>query len=555
MPLFFIGGSSFLLLMVSLLSVLKIYRSEPVFVFVSFSLLYIFLAWVVCGEGNWWVIDYVDSSNVFYGDDAYRFFLARSAWINPDLYSYNFVLPGFLLLDGTVVSVAKGDLFYARCIHGLLASFCLALLWQSGRTIGINRGVMTSAVVLMGMLPRFALTSLSFYGEAWLLFLICFLIFLYLRERYFIVSILASLMPLVRPEGMFFWLPLWFSLLLKRKWLEAAVMLLPGVVYFAYLNVIFSDLSQYGYWRLELRKILNKLVLNESAMEWINTYSLLLVLPSTLGWLYKPVRHLWPFLLGGFAWFSWLVLLFWCGLSDYEDRYTFILIPLMVLLWASFFTWLKNVVSGFSQQERWVSRSVVICATAVVVMHFSNMYMLKGSVKYIGGFATLKNVLAGRWEKIFLSHSEETVEEWKAAALKIESMLSADPGIDRLIVFDHVFYYHLDPYNIPEQVTVAYATNGYRVFHILFDGQVFAQHPGEEMYSYFDFSEPKYSSSEKRAIYVDLMPLKGYPYTWRFAGYQVHLFAYARSLSSRKKIEDAPTIDLELMKKAYDKWW
>ena len=69
MPLFFIGGSSFLLLMVSLLSVLKIYRSEPVFVFVSFSLLYIFLAWVVCGEGNWWVIDYVDSSNVFYGDD------------------------------------------------------------------------------------------------------------------------------------------------------------------------------------------------------------------------------------------------------------------------------------------------------------------------------------------------------------------------------------------------------------------------------------------------------------------------------------------------------
>lgn len=529
--------------------------NESVFLFLAFSAIYVFLAWVVCGGDAWWIIDYVDGSNVFYGDDAYRFFLARSAWLNPDLYTYNFVLPGFLFLDGLVVSLAGGDLLLSRSIHGLLAGVSVAFIWSAGRDVRLSKPLIWAAVLILALMPRFALTSISFYGEAWLTFLLCAAIFFFVRQRFLPVAVLASMFPLVRPDGMFFWLPLWLYMLRERRFSEAAIMVLPGFMYFIYLNLALPSLADYGYWRLELRKILNKLVLNKSFWDWLDTYSLLFVVPCFLGWLYRPLRALWPFLIGSAAWFGWLMILVAGGFSDYEDRYTYMLLPVMALLWAGFFQWVAQQFVDRSHVKLPVHILGPTIALFIVLSHFSNMYMIKGSVKYLGAAETIENIAFGRWEKLFMHDPPEVVESWRAATDKISSMLENDHGIDRVIIFDHVFYYFLDPEVIPDDVIIAYATNGYRVFHILFDGQVFAQHAGGKMYSYFDFYEPSFTESEKRAIYVDLMPLSGYPYSWDFAGHEVHLFAYKDSHQPRKNLDNAPMIDLELMKKAYDKWW
>lgn len=540
----------------SLLSLRKQYSGYSSFsIFLGFSILYIFLSWVVCGGDKWWVVDYVDSSNVFYGDDAYRFFLARSAWVNPDLYTYNFVLPGFLFLDGTVVSLAGGDIFFSRCLHALMGALSVALIWSSGRHIGINKVIMIAAVLIMGLLPRFALTSLSFYGEAWLAFFLCLLVFFYLHEKFLLVAVLSSMLPLIRPEGMLFWIPIWAFMIMEKKWKEAFIMFFPGLIYFLYLTWSLPSISDYGYWRIELRKILNKLVLNKSSMDWMETYSLLLVFPAFLGWLYRPLRILWPILVGGLVWFGWLMILIIGDFSDYEDRYTYILIPIIILLWAGFFSWLLENLSRLNFSMHWLAAFVAVYASMVVLMHFGNMYMIKGSVKFTGVSDTVKNVVSGRWERIFLYKPQETVEAWKKAASLIENLLAEDEGIDRLTIFDHGFYYYLDPYAIPGYVTVGYATNGYRVFHILFDGQVFSQHPGGEMYSYLDLGEPNFSAGEKRVLYIDKMPLAGYPYMWSFSDYEMYLFSYNRSLKPNKSLDGAPTIDLEHMKKAYDKWW
>ena len=85
---------------------------QAILLFLVFSMFYIFLAWVVSGGDTWWIIDIINGTNVFYGDDAYRFFLARSAWLDPSLYSYNFVLPGALILDGLIISLSGADLFF-----------------------------------------------------------------------------------------------------------------------------------------------------------------------------------------------------------------------------------------------------------------------------------------------------------------------------------------------------------------------------------------------------------------------------------------------------------
>lgn len=528
---------------------------DSVAIFLGLFVLYVFLAWVVCGGERWWIIDYVDNTNVFYGDDAYRFFLARSAWLNPDLYTYNFALPGFLLLDGMVVTLAGGDLFLSRSIHALLGALAVTAVWRSGRLLGIDRVTAAVAITVMGMMPRYALTSISFYGEAWLTFLLCIVMFLYLKKYYLQVALFSSLLPLIRPEGMFFWIPLWLCMAWQRRWRECLVMFLPGLTYFIYLNIALPSLSDYGYWRIELRKILNKLVLNKSSWDWLDTYSLLLVIPAFFGPVYRPLRMLWPFLVGGAVWFGWLLLLILGKFSDYEDRYTFVLIPIMILSWAGSLMWLRQKLELNAIPARLVSGCVVLCGVVIVCSHFSNMYMIKGSLRYAGLGTTLSNVIHGRWEKLFMYDSMDKVETWTHAAATIEDLLANDSGIDKLVIFDHVFYYFLNPEAIPRHVTVGYATNGYRVFHILFDGQVFAQHAGGKMYSYLEFSEPRFSSGERRALYVDMMPLVGYPYTWKFAGSEMYLFAYTDSLSPRKSLDNAPMIDLELMKKAYERWW
>src|SRR5690606_23988998 len=85
------------------------HRAEPLILFICSSILYIGLSWLVSGGERWWIIDFVNGNNIFYGDDAYRFFLARSAWQDASLFTYNFDLPAALILENVVVSLTQGN--------------------------------------------------------------------------------------------------------------------------------------------------------------------------------------------------------------------------------------------------------------------------------------------------------------------------------------------------------------------------------------------------------------------------------------------------------------
>lgn len=70
----------------------KKYKVE-LFLFFFASIYFASLVWLVSGPKIWWILDFINGTNVFYGDDAYRFYLANSAWIDASLYEYNFILP------------------------------------------------------------------------------------------------------------------------------------------------------------------------------------------------------------------------------------------------------------------------------------------------------------------------------------------------------------------------------------------------------------------------------------------------------------------------------
>lgn len=529
--------------------------ATPALTFLVFFTAYAALAWVVCGGDRWWVIDFVDEQNVFFGDDAYRFFLSRSAWLNADLYSYNFVLPAALVLDGTITSLLQGDLLFSRIAHGAVGAGILVLVWASGRRLSIAGEILLPAVTLMACVPRYALMSLSFYGEVWLGFCLCLALWLYLRHQFLLMAFVASWLPLLRPEGIFFLAPVWVAMVARKRWREAAMLIAPGFVYFVYLNIVLPRFSDFMYWRQELRGILEKLVMNRSKWEFVNTYSTLLTVPALLGLLYPPLRRIWPFLAGALIWLVWLQGSVFVGLATFEKRYTYVLLPILVLLWAGFFSWIRQVLQPWLLLRGPGGVLAPLCALAVIVLHLAKMDSIRVAAVTYGWDGVVERVIQGRWSEIYEAYTPDVIAAWYTQTGRIEKMLQQDSGIDKLVIYDSVLYYSLNPEAVPEHVMVGFPSSGYMVFHILLDGQAFIQHPGDRMYSYLEYGEPDFSPDERRALVVDIMPLKNYPYSWKENRYELYMFSYLESFEPKTDLAQRPMIYPSMIQKAYMDWY
>lgn len=516
--------------------------------FLVFLFFYMWVAWLVSGSDKSWEIDYIGFFNVFYGDDAYRFFLARSAWLDGSLYAYNYMLPANLVLEGAIVSLANGDLFGARVLHAALATVTLYFIWRSGRLIGIKPSVMLVSVAVMGFMPVYGFVSLSFYGEFWLAFLLSASVFFFLKRKYVLVSILFSVLPLVRPEGIFFLIPLWLFMVREKNWLAAVLMLLPGFLYGAFLFFSLPDPLVFGAWRIELRKLLEKVPLTSYPFNMmLQSYSWLYLLIILTGFFYSPIRKLWPFMLGSFLWLFYLIVLIALGLSDFETRYTYSLIPVMSILFASGL----SLLSFHLLKPKSAAVIPLVAGLIIIAQHFIKMDPVRIAIEEDGLHLAVTRLLEGN---LFDVKSEKEVASWKVMAENIESLLKEDEGIDKLIMFDAPLYYYVDPGDLPENVQVSFPAMGYLVFHVLLDGQIFSQHPGGNMYSYFKFGFPSFDKSEKRLLYAGKMPMPSYPYRWDEEGSSVFLFSYNQSLSPDVDLESVPPITRERLRQELSRW-
>lgn len=527
-------------------------------IFSLFFFLYVGLAWLVSGGDTWWVIDYVDGQNIFFGDDAYRFFLARSAWVNTDLYTYNFVLPGQLFLDGAITALFGGDLFLSRCAHGSMAAAGLSLLYLAGRQLNFSRAVLLAAVLMMGLLPRYALMGLSFYGEVWLGFFLIVAVFLFLKKNFLWMAGVAAWLPLLRPEGIFFLAPLFLYLVLERKWRESALLILPGLAYFVFLCFALPSLVDYMYWRAELRTILGKLDFQLGDWELFSLYSFFLTVPAALALFTASAKRLWPFLFGAFIWVAWFQLSVLQGLTTFENRYSYVLIPFVALLWGAFFNGLSVFASqrfsGFSASSI-VNGLALTIGLFVIAIHVVKTDNAHQAIYRHGYSGWLERVWQGRWAELYGFHPQKTLEMRKEAAATIETLLVQDRGIDNVSIYTNSLFYHLDPKKIPSHVKVGFLTNGYMVFHILLDGQSFIQHPGGKMYSYMDYGRPDFRKGERRAIVVTVMPLEKYPYTWKWGDIEMYLFSYLSSEHARVDVSNRPKITQKIIHDAYAPWY
>ena len=518
--------------------------------------LYSWVSWLVSGEGTWWIIDIINGTNVFYGDDAYRFYLARSAWIDPSLYNYNFVLPVALFLDGGVTTLSGGDLLISRIFHAAMGAIGVYMFWDAGRAIGVKSIYLVMGVITAALIPRFLFTTLSFYGESWAGFFLVIGFWGVARNKLPIALLGFALLPLIRPEGIFFLVFYILYLASEKRWKSAGIAVFPGAVYFLYSIFSLDSLRDYGYWREQLTSVLVKIPFNHSVWEILHTYSTWFVVPAVLAFAINRDKKVWLIALPALLWIVFLQSLVLVGQAKFEERYTYIVVPVIALLWAVSFSFFSEK----AKRKRAIAFIPIFVATVSMSLSLVSAALqltpVKVAVERHGFSWVAQRIVATDFEAIFIRHDELALKSRAKMTEVIYEIVAKDKGVDRLIIQDPFLYYLIDPGKLPDHIVVGYPATTYMVFHILMGGEIFIQHSRNKMYEFINFGEPDFGSMERRALYIDLMPMDGYPYTWTFDSlqYRLYLLSYISSGKPETSMDEIPALERGEIERAWQGW-
>lgn len=488
----------------------------------TLALSYGFIINLLRGDGAWLYVDYVAKSSVYWGDDAYRWFLARSAWINPDVYWFNFALPVWAFLEGIVVALSRSDLLHARYIKALLTAISVFLIYRTCLKLELNRWAALCAVFLLATMPLYFFVGMSFYGESWLLVLVTVSIYCHAHGHKNLFLLMISLLPLVRPEGLLFVLVFSATQLYQKKWRELVVLLSVGTAFFISI-FIFSDASSFFGWRIESQKIYQK---QGFAYGWtpgnasfFEIFPLPLLIPTLIGMCMAKGRSLLGFYLGAVLVVGYWVVTVSGNRALIEPRYFAAIMPVLMLAFAVF---LDGLLTLFGL-KKWPARVTRGVATASVISVFlCNFYSLT-----VVRMVTLEGLRDGRlltyladWDQggKFFSLSLEEKAYYREYADVATRMLQMNPDIKTLYIGNVQTFYFLDPHRIPKDVRVVFAVHIRRNFiGVLPENETAGYFSAPPYYGYFNMTNPTYE--RYKILYLDDFPdYEDYPYRWRVGG-------------------------------------
>jgi hypothetical protein len=275
-----------------------------------------------------------------------------------------------------------------------------------------------------------------------------------------------------------------------------------------------------------------------------------------MGLFCNEARRVWPLILGTILSILILQIFVLLGLAKFEERYTYSAVPVLILLWAFFASWAWSLLGNVFNAKIIKNGAVVLLAIAAVLHGLGQLTLIDLKIQKHSLTWVIDRALKGEWGRLFIHHDYTAMSSRNAMAERIQYALSADKRIDRLIIQDPFLYYKLDPAAIPNHVVVGYPATTYMIFHLLMNGQVFIQHSEGKHYDYIQFGEPDFRAGESRALYVDLVPMTGYPHSWKYDGlfYQLYLFSYLATSSPSVDISSVPALEREDIDRAWNEW-
>lgn len=495
----------------------------PILVAMVLAFFYGLIISAVRGNGEWLYVDQVGGHVFYWGDDAYRWFIARSAWINSDIYWFNFTLPGWVFLDGMVVTLSQNDLLYARYIKAVLTAVSVILVYKTSVKLGLRQWTSVAGAFLLATMPLYVFMGMSFYGESWLAFFVTASIYCHVHGYRKLFLLIMALMPLIRPEGVFFVVVFAAIFLYQRRWFEILVLLSGGGLFFISI-FIFSEPSSYFGWREEAARVFQAYQANYGWVggDLLDVFSLPFAISAMAGVLALKSRPLYGFYAGA-VW----VLLHWgitfsLNRGSFEFRYFSPVVPIFTLAFVAFL----DAAYDFFRREKFLERQDRFILTALIAVIFCcQLYSLQ----------TLRTVL---WQGMqvgepFRYLSTNRDREGKLYGLSLQEkayfreyadvvikMLRLNPDIKTLIVGNIQVFYFLDPGLMPDHVRVVFSPFTRQILDKSLAGTLAAGYFAEPpYYGYFNLTDPTYE--KEKILYLDYFPYADYPYRWQVGGSEI----------------------------------
>lgn len=502
-------------------------------------LCYAGIAWLGTAGPSPWILDIIDGTRLFSIDDAYRSFIYRQPWTSGELFAWHYVLPLNLLLDGLLSALLDDQLTALRIAHGAVACGTLALAWLAGRQLGLTRLEVAASLAIVACMPLYVFVSLGMYGELWLAFFYAAVILAVAGGRTLAAVILCSLLPLLRPEGLYLFAPFALWLLLERQWRLLALLFAPGSLYGLYVLANVDSLADYLSWRTELRDLLSRVGDRfDRPLGVVTTFNPLWLLPALAGLASPALRHHWPVLAGAALWvisFSTLIAL---ELSYFEARYLYPVLPALALGWPFAVRWLASLLASRTGRHLPVAPLCAALALAIVAEHALQLDPLR---QQYGG--DRRWPVAGPADAFprFLRMPPRQYEDIHATAAAIPRLLEQRPEVERLLVLDTEVFHALDPHRLPSRVRITYVPTSQLVATRLLDGLFFGMNPGPRLqYAYYQLAYGRAGGSG-RALFVGSLDAPGLEPVFEAGNYRVFAVNYgrARDRASLRFPEDA----------------
>lgn len=472
------------------------------------------------GDGEWIYVDEVGRNNFYWGDDAYRWFIARSAWLNPDVYWFNFSLPVWIFLEGLIATLSQDILLHARYLKAALTAISVILFYKACLKLGFLRWTSVAGAFLLASMPLYFFVGMSFYGESWLAFLITASLYCHVHGYRRSFLLIMAMMPLVRPEGFFFVVAFTAILLFQRRWRELPVMLSFGGIFFISIFV-FSEPSAFFGWRAEAAKAYQAQgeVYGWDGRSLFDVFAVPLALPALIGLLLPKVRPLFGFYVGAlFVFLKWGVD-FSANKALFESRYFSPLIPLVVL---AFVGSLDAAYLFFKKEDFFIREVRFLLALLVVLVFGSHIYSLTTiRTAFLWGVRDGQPLryLSTNWSEggRLYGLSLEEKAYYREYANVVTKMLMLNQDIKVLLVGNVQAFYFLDPKLIPDHVRVVFSlfsrVHQNAAFASTEAAGYFAEQP---YYGYFSLTDPTYEKD--KLLYMDYVPDATNPYQWQVGG-------------------------------------
>ncbi|MCC2636548.1 MAG: hypothetical protein K0Q68_267 [Moraxellaceae bacterium] len=484
------------------------------------AFLYGYVIGVIRGSGEWLYVDEVGGNNFFWGDDAYRWFLARSAWIKPDAYWFNFALPVWLFLEGVLVTLSQNDLLHARYIKAVLTAVSVILVYRTCIRLGLARWAASAGAFLLATMPLYVFMGMSFYGESWLAFLMTASMYCYVHGHKKWFLLIVSVMPLVRPESILLILTFSAIYLHQRNWRYVVALLSCGGIFFLSIFA-FSEPAAFFGWRAEASRVYQAQgeFYGWGGRNLLDVFAVPLVIPALIGMATQKVRPLYGFCIGALLFVLIRTILYSSNIGFFESRYYSPLMPIVIVGFVGFISSVHDLI----EKNGFFGRSPYFPLVTLVVLvfgcHFYSLTTLRTALVLGIEHGTPFRHLSTNWEeggKLYGLSLEEKAyfREYADVAVK---MLTMNPDIKVLVVGNIQVFYFLDPELIPTHVRVVFSPFARPHLKDIFTASqasgYFAEPP---FYGYFNLTDPTYEKD--KILYLDYFPYADYPYKWRIGG-------------------------------------